>query len=898
MTQKGFARAVYALFFLSGISGLVYQVVWVRLFGNVFGNNVYSAATVIAVFMCGLGVGSYAIGSWADRSYRSDPRAPLRAYAFCELAIAGLALTLAFVLPNLEAFSAAVSAYQRDREGWLALSAASYAIRYSLAVLLLTPVTLLMGGTLTLLIRTLVARDVSLAGWRIGALYAINTLGAACGAFASDFALIPSLGIFRTELVAVGLNAAVGAGAYLLARLWMAPPAPDTRAPAPAPAPATALDSAGRWLLLGTGSALFLSGLAALGMEILWFRYLTNVIGSYRAVLSLLLTVILLGICLGSLLGGWLHRRFGRPVTFYVLAQTGFVLASLAELAAFDPESVSVPFGFDVLYRDATSFQQLVYQAWYNLRPILTVVGVPSLLMGFGFPLANAHVQQIEADVGRRAGALYLANTFGNVAGSLLVGFVLLPRLGVQASVWLLALCAALALLPLRWSAGEQQLSLRGLRVPVFVTCMALIAAALVGWSTLPAYSLLKKPRLSVQQTLGRPVNLLSVSEGINESIVVIEIPGIERRLYTNGHPMSSTHAMSQRYMRLFSHLPLLLMESPKRVLVICFGVGNTLHAASLHPSVERLEAVDLSRNVVGQAHLFSETNGNVLHDERVEVFINDGRQHLRMLEPGSLDLITLEPPPIAAAGVASLYTREFYQLARSRLVPGGFMTQWLPVYQVPGEATLALIRAFLDAFPHSVLLSGFERELILMGVNGDTLEFDLERVRRKLAENPALREDLKRIEVESLTELVGTFVAGAQTLERATRGVPAMTDDRPLTEYSNRAHVYETRIPEQIFDVSGVGTWCPSCFADGHPVPGLETLPAYLGTLDACYHDAGFLNFSIFHPIRSAGSAGPLPEVPGQDAALHENRYLNRVFTPPCSFERRTVRAAAGSSR
>ena len=892
MTGAWGALAVYAVFFLSGISGLVYQVVWVRIFGNVFGNDVYSAATVIAVFMCGLGVGSYAIGGWADRRYRSDPRAPLRAYALCELAIAGLALALALLLPNLESISAAVSDYQRDREGWLALTPASYAIRYALAVLLLTPITLLMGGTLTLLIRALVARDLSLVGWRIGALYGINTLGAACGAFASDFALIPNLGIFRTELVAVGINAAAGAGALLLARVWMAPPAPVASAPDTGAAPGTAP----RWLLLGTGSALFLSGLTALGMEILWFRYLISQLGSYRAVLSLLLSVILLGICLGSWLGGWLHRRFGRPVTCYVLAQTGFVLASLAALAGFDPDSVSASLvGFEEAYRSATAFEQLVHQTWYNLRPILGVVGVPALLMGLGFPLANAHVQQIEADVGRRAGVLYLANTFGNVAGSLLVGFLLLPRFGVQASVWLLALCAALALLPLRWSAGEQELSLRGLRVPVFASCMALIAAALVGWSALPAYSLLKMPRLAAAQTAGRPVGVLSVSEGIHETIVVIEIPGSERRLYTNGHPMSSTHVMSQRYMRLFSHLPLLQMESPKRVLVICFGVGNTLHAASLHPSVERLEAVDLSRNVVRHARFFSETNGDVLHDPRVELFINDGRQHLRMLEPGSLDLITLEPPPIPFAGVASLYTREFYQLARSRLVPGGFMTQWLPAYQVPGEVLLAMIRSFLDAFPHSVLLSGHERELILMGVNGGTLEFDPARVRRKLAENPALREDLARIEAASLTELVGTFVAGTQTLERVTRDAPAVTDDRPLTDYSIRAHLLENRIPEQIFDVSGVGSWCPGCFVGGRPVPELETLAAYLGTLAACYHDEGFRTFSVFHSFRKPGEAGPLPELPGQDAALRQSRYLDRVYSPPCAFERPAVSGKPG---
>ena len=895
MTRTLGALAVYAVFFLSGISGLVYQVVWVRVFGNVLGNTVYSAAAVTAVFMCGLGVGSYWIGGFADRRYHGDPRVPLRAYGACELAIAGLALVLALVLPRLEAFSAAVSAYELGAEGWFELTAGSYALRFALAVVLLSPITLLMGGTLTLLIRAVVASDVSLAGWRIGALYGLNTLGAAFGAFATDLALIPNLGVFRTELVAVGLNLVAGVGGWLLARSLSISPAKAR--PAPASQRVSAPEPAAGRRLLGTGAALFLSGLAALGMEILWFRFLMNVIGSYRAVFSLLLTVILLGICFGSLLGGWLHRRWGRPVTFYMLAQTGFVLVSLAGLAFFDMESASKSLrGFESAYGSATTLQQLFYQTWFNLRPILHVVGVPALLMGFTFPLANAHVQRLEDDVGRRAGALYLANTLGNVTGSLLVGFVLLPWLGVQVSVALLALCAAVALVPLHWSAREgEELSSRP-RLPVFAPCVALLAAALIGWSALPEYSLLKRPKLTIEQTGVREVTALSVSEGINETIVVIEVPGVERRLYTNGHSMSSTHIMSQRYMRLFSHLPLLHMDSPRRVVVICFGVGNTLHAASLHPTVERLEAVDLSRNIIRHSRFFAETNGDILDDERTKVYINDGRQHLRMQEPDSVDLITLEPPPINFAGVASLYSREFYELARSRLVPGGFMTQWLPAYQISEDATLALIRAFLDVFPNSVLLSGYERELILMGVKGDSIELDLEALRRKLAANPALRADLERIEASSPTELLGTFAAGSATLERATGDAPSVTDDRPLMEYSIRAHLHETRIPAEIFDVSGVQAWCPTCFDAGRPVPGLETLPAYLETLAACYRDEGFRTFSIFDPYGSRRSAGPLPEVPGQAAALRQSRYLGRVFSPPCSFERRSdLRALAG---
>ena len=895
MTRVLAGPAVYALFFLSGISGLVYQVVWVRVFGKVFGNDVYSAATVVAIFMCGLGAGSYAFGRWSDRRYRSDPLAPLRAYARCELAIAGLALALAALLPHLETISAPLSAYAQGRDGWFALTSASYALRYAVAVVLLTPVTILMGGTLTLLIRAVVGHDLALAGWRIGALYAVNTLGAACGAFASDFALIPQLGIFRTQLVAIALNASAGMGAWLLARAGgrVSPPAVATLAPDRGMAGA----AAGPGLLVGTGSALFLSGFAALGMEILWFRFLTSAIGAYRSVFSLLLTTILLGICFGSLLGGWLHRRYGQPVKLFALAQTGFVLASLVALASFDFDSAGAFVrGLEATYPSATSSERLVYELWFNLRPILYVVGLPSLLMGLGFPLANAHVQQIASDVGRRAGLLYLATTLGNVAGSIAAAFVLLPRAGLQASVWVLALCAAVSLLPLRWSAGEQELRLAGRRLPVFVCCMSLLAMALVGWSALPANRLLRMPRLSVEATGGRPAKVLAASEGVNESIVVIEIADRERILYTNAHPMSATNTASERYMRLLSHLPLLQLESPKRVLVICFGVGNTVHAASLHPSLERIEVVDLSRNVLRQAPLFAATTGDVLRDERVEVFVNDGRQHLRMVEPASFDLITLEPPPITFAGVASLYSREFYALARSRLVPGGFMTQWLPVYQVPAETTLALIHSFLDVFPHSVLVSGNDRELILIGVNGERNEFDLERVRRKLSGNPALRDDLERIGAASLTELVGTFVAGEETLNRVIRNVPAMLDDRPLTEYSKRSSLYAIHIAEQIFDPSGIAAWCPHCFEVGRPVSGLETLPAYLATLAACYQTKGFQTYSSLGPAVARGSGGPLPVVPGQKAALRENPYLQYVFYPPCAFESPDAASTASS--
>src|SRR5580765_7751595 len=224
-------RLLYFLFFCSGASGLIYQVVWVRVFGNVFGNTVYSASVVVAVFMLGLGAGSYVAGRWSDRRYVENPELPLRAYGRFELTIAAMGAAIALILPHLDRLSILVTSYQRDANGWSVITSASYAARVAIALGLLTPITLLMGGTLTLLIRYLVRADVEAQTRRIALLYAVNTAGAAAGCFLTDFTLVPAWGLLKTQLLAVLLNLIAGGGAIVLGRLRPAPTearTPDT----------------------------------------------------------------------------------------------------------------------------------------------------------------------------------------------------------------------------------------------------------------------------------------------------------------------------------------------------------------------------------------------------------------------------------------------------------------------------------------------------------------------------------------------------------------------------------------------------------------------------------------------------------------------------------------------
>ncbi len=860
-------------FFMSGIAGILYEVVWVREFGLRFGNTIHSSALVTGVFMSGLGLGAW-LGGWlADRRDRGDSRHALRLYVVAEISIALLGLTIALALPHLDGVSAWASAYGANVTGWHELTAASYGLRYAIAVLLLGPITLLMGCSLTFLVRALVRTDTRIAGWRIGLLYGANTAGAASGCLLVDTFWIPTFGVSSTQVTAALMNivaACVAARAIQRTR--------DGRAPASAEAPiGDDIPIAPALVLRHTGGivlAVFLAGFAGMGLEILWFRFLTSAVGQYRSVFSLLLFEILAGIGVGSVAGGWLSRRTARPRALFVAAQIGLAASTLAAFRLFDLAQLQESIRATIARSPGDP--GIVAESILHLGAIFRIVGVPSMLMGCTFPLANALAQGDGRLVGRLAGLIYLGNTSGALCGSLATGFLLLPTWGTRGTTLALVFVALLAVLPLIVTVGGRHdftglprwasIGLGGGAILAILACLAWTATP---WDYLIAKSFRATALGSMPGQLESQY-VVRASEGLMETIVIADLPDRGRTLFTNGHIMSLTGYDAQRYMRALAHVPLLHLDRPETALVICFGVGNTAHAASLHRTLRRIDVVDISKHVLDHASWFEATNGRVLEDPRVSVFVNDGREHLRMQPEDTYDLVTLEPPPLSFAGVGSLYSREFYALVKSRLKPSGFLSQWLPMPQVPVATLESMVRAFVDVFPDAILLNGDKGDFLLIGRKGAPLTISPSDVGRRLGSEGRVAEDLERYGMGTPTEFFGSFAASGAWLARAVRGSRPLSDDLPLMEYG-AIYRKRTDLPRGMIQVGGVAAWCPDCFRHGAPVAGLEDLPSYLGYMGRLY--ARFVS-------RRSGAGAPGIEAVGlsqpsaDDLARVEGKY------------------------
>lgn len=751
---------------LSGASGLVFEVIWVRQLALWVGHGTVAVSLVVSAFLAGLVLGSWFGGRFADRGGRL-----VRAYAMLEGCTGVAALLVSVVLSH----SAELSSWIADRGPAFASSLAARVCAGFFVVLVPTAT---MGATLPVLTRHL-SKTRDGVGPPLATLYALNTLGAALGCALAGFALLGSLGMLRTAVIASTANLLVAAVAWSLDT--------TTTAPEARTAPNSSVGSnRGRGARASLTLIACATGFAAIACEVLWFRVLHAFVKSSTYAFTLLLVVYLLGLVLGGMV--FARRLASHPRPWEQLSDVQSALAAMTLVSVAILGRASSIAGA-LSPHAASGDDDLVH-----LVLGAVVILVPATLMGVSFPLVASLGAREGRSVGSSVGGLSAANTLGGAMGSLVTGLLLIPMLGTLRSfsiATLLSLGASLLArrqtsgsVPLRGEAGR---TARASLLIVFVLLLVPRDYLMKAVTTFPRARVLdaREGRDGTSAVLGYDrAQVCSASR--NRCATRCSRDFSYQQLLFGTVSYASTIPPAKRYMRALAHLPMLVHRGARALDVteVCFGTGTTAGAFTAHPSLASLTIVDINRDVFDFARHFSASNRNVLDDPRVRRVVEDGRHHLATAS-GAWDIVSLEPPPPTAEGAASLYTREFYVAARRRLRPGGVVAQWIPLDQQTEDLDRAMLAAVASEFREvEVYIPSREEGVVL--ASDASLVPDLAQWRARWSADVA--ESLADVGFSSPESLAATRVLDTEGVRAWLRGRTPMTDDLPSVEFY-RAH-------------------------------------------------------------------------------------------------------------
>ena len=765
---------IYLLFFASGISGLVYEIIWMRKLALIFGCTTYATTAVLSAFMGGLALGSFLFGRVVDWQ-----RNPLRLYGLIEIGI-GLStlLVMVLLLPIMD--STYVAAYRFLPESGPLL----IAMRFVLAVLILIVPTTLMGGTLPILSRYFVRR-VGALGLEIGNLYAINTLGAVFGCFMTGFVLIRAFGETPSVAIAIAINLLVGV-IMLLAPAAAAPargsqeeeeapveePTPEQSAAPDAIAPpsSAARVRAALW-------AFGLAGFASLAYEVIWTRTLINIVGSDVYCFTIILTTFLLGITLGSFIVARFVDRVRKPYLLFGLFEVAIGCLALATIPLVHmlPEintRIMTFFGEAQLARTPFAVRTV---SMFGLAFIMFIG--PTLFMGAVFPVVNRIYHRDLKTIGRCVGDVYSVNTLGTILGAAAGGFLALPLLGIAGSI--------VAISVINLSIGVVVCFLERRTVTVVTlrwigagaAAAALAALFTFGYHRgIPQYFTLRDSDSVAPYYKETPSATLYVSERPHgRTLWGYPI----RRLHINRHPTAHNVYRDIVVHKMLAHVPLLWHDSPERALVVGFGIGSTSYSMMQHPHVN-VDCVELLRDEIDTAKYFLRENHDVINaGERFNLIINDGRNYILATE-AVYDVISVNAidPRLSPA----LYTWNFFSLCRDAMSPGGVMALWLPTYRISADAYCSIYKSFQDVFPHSFVLYSNQSHFLLVG-SDQPISIDLDRFRARAAV-PSVRDSLGEVGLEDPLVLLSTVMLTPEGLAEVVRDGRLNTDLNPVVEF------------------------------------------------------------------------------------------------------------------
>ena len=735
----------YLIFFISGAVALIFETLWFRLAELIFGNSVWSAALVLSGFMAGLALGNFLVARYGHKINR-----PLFFYAALEIMIGVSGMSLVLFLPSLQELL--IPVFRPFLENPLILNP----IRLSFVFILLLIPTMAMGATLPIMVKSIITIDKDY-GSVLGKLYGINTLGAVTGALLCEIIFIFWFGIKNSGLIAASLNLLAAMMAIRIAPNIDKLILPDRSKKTENNINFLSVIKNRRLL-----SAAFLSGAILLSLEVIWFRFLQLFEFGTSLIFAVMLAIVLAGISTGGFITSIFYRKRIHITNFIKeFALIGGILTA-ATYIFFNYIYIKV------LSINLPHYMTFIIYSLFLMFPVSMISGI--LFTTLGRAIKNDHMSETGA-----TGLLTLANTTGAMSGALISGFLLLPLAGMEKSFFILALCYGLIvlLIPKKYSTRSQ-----GILKPVYM-------ASVVYLFILILFPFGMMNEIYFQKVIDKQASRITdIREGLVATNFYAQYDFFDMpyytRLITNGHSMSASDLRSKRYMKYFVYWPVAIHPDISNALLISYGVGSTAKALVDTQSIDSIDIVDISRDVLEMSHaLYPDPDDYPLNDERVHTHIEDGRFFLRTTDR-LYDLITAEPPPPTAAHVVNLYSQEYFQLLYNQLNEGGITTYWLPVHILKTTDSKSIIKAFCNVFNDCSLWSGAGLDWVLIGTKNITDTVPIEHLSKQW-HTPAVAEELRLLGFENIAQFGATFLADKNHLQFLTKDSLPVTDNYPL---------------------------------------------------------------------------------------------------------------------
>src|SRR5256712_7605755 len=716
VTPGRFLPSLLMMFVGSGCSALIYEIVWFQLLELVIVSSTVSLGILLGTFMGGMCLGSLLFPRLISRTYH-----PLRVYALLELTIGTVGLLLLFGMPLINSIYTA----------WAGSGLVGMLLRGIIAAICLLPPTFLMGATLPAISRWVetTPRGVS---W-LGFFYGGNIGGAVIGSLLAGFYLMRVHDIAKTTFVAVALNVAVGVIAFGVSKWTVYTVIPGE---------SEAAIASGAWPIY---LSIALSGFTALACEVIWTRTLSLLFGATVYTFSLVLAVFLVGLGIGSTLGSTLSHRFALPrvalawchvLLCAAMASAAFMLTESLPYWPIDPSIANNP----------------VFTMQLDLVRSLWAVLPAAIFWGASFPLALAAVASRGQDPARLVGGVYAANTVGAIAGSLGASLLLVVWIGSQHSQQLMIVIFAVSAL---FASGATAFGAETeTRLSKDSHAMSLLIGAgdtelvIATVHPLPA-RLVEYGRFAAVR--GAANKTIYVGEGLTAAVAVSDLPDGIRNYHNAGKVQASSDPADMKLQRMLGHLTTLIPDNPRRVLVIGCGAGVTAGAVSVEPRLQQETIAEIDPLVPQVVSTyFADYNFDVIRNPKVRVQVDDGR-HFLLTAKEKFDGITSDPLDPWVKGAAALYTREFFEIAKQHLNPGGVVTQFVQLYESNEEAVKSEIATFLEAFPNGMVFAntihGQGYDVVLVGQVEQT-KIDVDKMQERLGSTDYARVALSLREI------------------------------------------------------------------------------------------------------------------------------------------------------